>query len=140
MIKIFSKITQPTKGKIIADRQELQVYLRDASDAPTGFNKGWNTRYTTDLTEPVWFYLRGEEYSAQVDHFVETIKAGRTDTRSTFRSAVDTDLVTYAMMKDADRKIGVAARTEVVSAPRPAVTSMASTLQRRGMRDLSASA
>lgn len=82
-----------TNGKAVADRQELQIYLRDSEGLPDGLREGWNTRYTTELTEAVWFYLRGEEYSAQVDHFFQAIKAGRTDTRSTFRSAVDADLV-----------------------------------------------
>lgn len=129
-----------TNGKIVADRQELQVYLRDNSRAPAGFNKGWNTRYTTDLTEPVWFYLRGEEYSAQINHFIETIKAGQTDTRCTFRSAVETDQVTRAIVKDADRTVGAAARTEVKPAPRPIATAAARFLRRRGPHDLPASA
>ena len=34
---------------------------------PDGYQHGWNVRYTTELTEPVGFYLRGEEYSAQID-------------------------------------------------------------------------
>lgn len=92
-----------TGGKITANRQELQIYIRDHSPLPEGFNRGWNVRYTTDLTEPVWFYLRGEEYSAQIDHFIQAIKAGRLDTRSTFRSAIDTDLVTSAIIRDAHR-------------------------------------
>jgi hypothetical protein len=125
-----------TNGKIVADRQEMQVYLRDR--APDGFNKGWNSRYTTDLTDPVWFYLRGEEYSAQISHFAETIKAGRTDTSSTFRSAVDTDLVLGAMAKDADRRIGAVARTSV--APETAPSAIASLLRRPGPRNLPASA
>src|SRR5215475_1304937 len=107
-----------TNGKIVADRQEMQVYLRDR--APDGFNKGWNTRYTTDLTEPVWFYLRGEEYSAQVSHFVDAIKEGRTNTRSDFRSAVDTDLVLSAMVRDADRRTGATAMTPVMPDVQPA--------------------
>ena len=37
-------------------------------------------RYTTELTAPVWFYLRGEEYSAQIDDFVAAV-AGRGDAR-----------------------------------------------------------
>jgi scyllo-inositol 2-dehydrogenase (NADP+) len=127
-----------TNGKIVADRQEMQIYFR--AGAPEGFNKGWNTRYTTDLTEPVWFYLRGEEYSAQVSHFVETIKAGRMDTRSTFRSAVDTDLVLSAMVKDADRRIGAVARTSVMPETQPASSSIASILRRHGPRNLPASA
>jgi len=129
-----------TNGKIVADRQEMQIYLRDNSQAPDGFTKGWNTRYTTDLTEPVWFYLRGEEYSAQISHFAETIQAGRTDTRSTFRSAVDTDLVLNAITKDADRRIGAAARTAVAPDSLPEMSSMVGILRRHGARNLSASA
>lgn len=91
-------------GKIVADRQELQIYIRDTKIAPQDLNKGWNTRYTTALTQPVWYYLRGEEYSAQMDHFVQAIKSGQSETASSFRSAVDTDLVVSAMVKDTDNK------------------------------------
>jgi len=129
-----------TNGKVVADRQELQIYLRDNSKAPDGFTKGWNTRYTTDLTDPVWFYLRGEEYSAQVSHFVETIKAGGTQTRSTFRSAVETDLVLNAIAKDADRRIGAVARTAIAPDSIPPVSTMASVLRRHGAHNLPASA
>ncbi len=47
----------------------LPARHRDAD--PRRLQRGWNVRYTTELTEPVWFYLRGEEYSAQIDRFVE---------------------------------------------------------------------
>ncbi|MDP9018457.1 MAG: Gfo/Idh/MocA family oxidoreductase, partial [Candidatus Eremiobacteraeota bacterium] len=63
-----------TNGRINVDRQELQVYVRSVHSAETGFENGWNVRYTTELTKPVWFYVRGEEYSAQIDHFVQCIK------------------------------------------------------------------
>ncbi len=100
--KMSTKLTiWGTNGKIAADRQEVQIYLRDAPDIATGLKQGWNTRYTTDLTEEVWFYLRGEEYSAQIDHFVQCIKAGAHDTRSSFRSAADSDLVAAMMIQDA---------------------------------------
>jgi len=129
-----------TNGKIVADRQEMKVYLRDASKAPDSFNKGWNTRYTTDLTDPVWFYLRGEEYSAQVDHFVEAVKTGLMDTRSTMRSAVDTDLVLSAMAKDANRRVGAATQTAVMPGSPRSTSSMANVLRRLGTRNLPASA
>ena len=69
-----------TGGRIFADRQECQVYLRDGASLPEGYAQGWNVRYTTELTEPVWFYLRGEEYSAQIERFVARVaaRAGRT--------------------------------------------------------------
>jgi scyllo-inositol 2-dehydrogenase (NADP+) len=81
-----------TKGKIVADRQELKLYLR----AGCGFERyeeGWNTRYITDLQKPVSFYLRGEEYSAQIDAFVEAIQSGNMDHENSFASACEADRV-----------------------------------------------
>jgi scyllo-inositol 2-dehydrogenase (NADP+) len=90
-----------TNGRINVDRQEIQIYLRTLPPAPaSGFVKGWNVRYTTELTSPVWFYVRGEEYSAQIDHFVQTIKSGGT-TISSFRSASDASIVAAMMREDA---------------------------------------
>lgn len=101
--KMATRITiWGANGKISVDRQELQIYLRNNEFVPDELRKGWNTRYTTDLTDPVWFYLRGEEYSAQLHHFIDAIKTNRLDTRSTFRSAVETDLVISAMVRDSE--------------------------------------
>ncbi|MGK2913614.1 MAG: Gfo/Idh/MocA family protein [Porticoccaceae bacterium] len=89
-----------TNGKIIADRQECQVYLRDArpdAELPVG----WSIRYTTELTEPVRYYMRGEEYSSQIDYFVEGIRVGRQDNISSFASALETDQVLDMLERDA---------------------------------------
>jgi predicted dehydrogenase len=96
-------------GRMNVNRQEIQTYIRDLSSATQGLEKGWNFRYTTDLTEPVWYYLRGEEYSAQIDHFVAAIKSGNPVTRSTFRTAVDADLAADAMVRNAGEKNGITA-------------------------------
>lgn len=93
-----------TNGRICADRQECQVYLRDAPEALSNYQKGWNVRYTTDLTEPVWFYLRGEEYSAQLDYFVKCIEQHNAKGNiNSFASAVETDRVISMMIADAER-------------------------------------
>ena len=63
-----------TEGRINADRQEVQIYYRGDNAEQLKLTRGWNVRYTTELTEDVWFYLRGEEYSAQMDHFFQQIK------------------------------------------------------------------
>lgn len=89
-------------GRIVADRQELYVYLRREDPAVPKLEKGWNVIRTMDVTEPVWFYLRGEEYSAQIGHFVDAISTGQAMTRSTFRSATETQLVIDAMLRDAE--------------------------------------
>ena len=87
-----------TNGRLTADRQECQIYLREPHAALPGAPKGWTIRYTTDLTEEVWYYLRGEEYSAQIDYFARSIEAGRTNGQNTFRSALDADRVVSMIM------------------------------------------
>ena len=82
-----------TNGRVTADRQECQVYLREPHAALPDAGKGWTVRYTTDLTEAVWFYLRGEEYSSQIDYFVRSIEMRRLDGENSFRSALDADRV-----------------------------------------------
>jgi scyllo-inositol 2-dehydrogenase (NADP+) len=90
--KMFTKITVwGSNGRLSADRQECQIYLRSGHPNLADTATGWTVRYTTDLTPEVWFYLRGEEYSAQLDYFVESIKRGRVDGRNSFRSALATD-------------------------------------------------
>jgi len=58
-----------------------------------GYEEGWTTRYITDLQKPVDFYLRGEEYSAQIDAFVRAIEAGDMVHENSFASAYETDRV-----------------------------------------------
>jgi predicted dehydrogenase len=89
-----------TNGKVSADRQEIQVYLRDSVHERPELVRGWNVLYTTELTDPVWFYLRGEEYSAQIDHFIQSVKRRDKNTLCTFRAAAEVDLVAAMMLKD----------------------------------------
>ncbi len=102
--KMTTKITLwGTHGRIYADRQEVQVYLRDSAPVPEGYRVGWNVRYTTDLTEAPWFYLRGEEYSAQLDAFVQRVSAGALQGDNDFASATLTDRVIAAISADAEQ-------------------------------------
>jgi predicted dehydrogenase len=81
-----------TNGRINADRQECQVYLRAPVEGLPELGKGWTVRYTTELTEDPWFYLRGEEYSHQIDAFLCAVRDGRTRAEENdFRSAAVTD-------------------------------------------------
>ena len=87
------------KGRMRIDRQEIQIYLSEPGDSK--FRRGWNTLYATELTKPVWFYLRGEEYSAQIDHFVGCIKDRSKPVVSSFATALQTDIVLHNMIRDA---------------------------------------
>ena len=79
-----------TRGKIISDANELKVFFKDPK-LPSGYSKGWNVKYVTELTEQVDFFLRGEEYSAQIDYFINTCLGKVPNTINTFHSAWLTD-------------------------------------------------
>jgi predicted dehydrogenase len=79
-----------TEGKIISDSSELKVYFKD-ENCPSGYRKGWNVKYVTDLAQQVDFYLRGEEYSAQIDYFVKAVMGKVPNSINTFNSALLTD-------------------------------------------------
>lgn len=78
-------------GKIFADRQEVQVFLTGNAPIPDGYREGWTVNYITDLTPPVSFYLRGEEYSAQMESFGRAIRGVDTQASNDFTSAAETD-------------------------------------------------
>lgn len=113
--KMTTRITiWGTAGRIFADRQECQAYLRGTAPIPAGYEEGWNVRYTTDLTEPVWFYLRGEEYSSQIESFVSQVQAGTPDDLNSFAAAAPTDRTIGLMV--ADSQVG-ASTTAGAAAP-----------------------
>lgn len=91
-------------GRIFADRQEIRVYLREGAEAPADYRTGWNVRYTTELTPAVSFYLRGEEYTAQLESFVGAVSAGeRTARENSFSSAAATDGILEEILRDSRR-------------------------------------
>ncbi len=81
-----------TKGKIICDANELKAFYK-SNECPAGYEKGWNIKYLTEFTEPVDFYLRGEEYSSQMDYFIKAVDGKVANSVNTFQSAWDTDKV-----------------------------------------------
>ncbi len=93
-----------THGKISADRQEIQVFLREGAQPPSGYSRGWNVRYTTELMPAPYFYVRGEEYSDQIDAFVRRIQTGSVKGENDFRSATRTDMTIAAIRADAARE------------------------------------
>ncbi|MBW4025339.1 MAG: Gfo/Idh/MocA family oxidoreductase [Proteobacteria bacterium] len=112
-----------TNGRLTVDRQETQLYVRDPSVASIPLKAGWTMSYTTGLSENQAFYLRGEEYSAQIDHFVRAIASGDTDTVSTFATAVATDRVAAMMKRDAAGLPEPAAASGLVASGSAAVSS-----------------
>lgn len=87
-LKMSNKIiVWGSKGKIVADRQECRIFLQNR-DEENNLNKGWNIINTTDLTRPVNYFLRGEEYTAQFDHFFSCVALKSMNNISPFNSAL----------------------------------------------------
>lgn len=117
--KMTTKVTLwGDAGRITVDRQECQVYLRDTATLPAGYEHGWNVRYTTELTQPTWFYLRGEEYSSELDYFISSVNGGEGNLishQNSFASATEADKVIDMLIRDTTKP---AATSQPIAAPR----------------------
>lgn len=91
--KMSTSITvQGKKGKIICDATEIKIYLKVA--CPTErLEKGWTIKHITDFALPVDYYLRGEEYSAQIDYFINNLIRKENGKYNTFDQGLFTDKV-----------------------------------------------
>jgi predicted dehydrogenase len=83
-------------GKLVVDTTEVKVYFKNDPKLK-GYEKGWNIKGINLLTSPVDFYLRGEEYSAQMDYFIRSINGEASNSINTFESAFQTDKVIAKM-------------------------------------------
>ena len=87
-------------GKLEADATTLKIYVKE--DKPKyGLNKGWNFKYITDVTPLVDFNLRGEEYTAETQAFINSIVTGKVDERNSFETALQTHYIITRMEEDA---------------------------------------
>jgi len=95
-----SLMIQGKKGKIVCDATEIKIYLKEANKSEN-LDKGWNIRYITDFALPVDFYLRGEEYSAQMDHFIRCVAEKKPVEYNTFEQGMYTDKVIEMIKENA---------------------------------------
>jgi len=101
--KMSTSITiQGTKGKIICDATEIKIYLKEANHKEK-LDKGWNIKYITEFAIPVDYYLRGEEYSAQIDYFINNVEKKTLGAYNTFEQAYYTDKVIEMILKNSKK-------------------------------------
>jgi predicted dehydrogenase len=81
-----------TNGKMIVDATELKIYFKQ-DPVLKGYEKGWNIKPISVLTDQVDFYLRGEEYSSQMDYFIKSVHENLPNSINTFETAHKTDEV-----------------------------------------------
>jgi predicted dehydrogenase len=101
--KMSTSLTvEGVNGKIICDATEVKIYLKEPAKSES-LGKGWTIKYITDFAIPVNFYLRGEEYSAQIDYFVDNVKNKKQSQYNTFEQALYTDSVIEMIIENAKK-------------------------------------
>lgn len=79
-------------GELTANKQEIKLNLSHANEI-LGFSAGEHEIYVTDLDTDVGYYLRGEDFSLQMQAFSDTLNGIDTPTQSLIDSAIVTDRI-----------------------------------------------
>jgi scyllo-inositol 2-dehydrogenase (NADP+) len=94
------------KGRITADQHAYKVFRN--TPAEHGQAGAWNTVYITDIAQPVRMYVRGNEFTRQLDYFIESVILKRSETISDIVSAMEVDEVIEKIRREA----GLTARVQ----------------------------
>jgi predicted dehydrogenase len=89
-------------GRILADQHSLKIFLNQPNERHN-FQKGWNTLYITDVFKPVPFYVRGNEFTRQLYHFVDCIQGRESVNRCSFSEGAATLEVIEGIFNDFER-------------------------------------
>lgn len=81
-----------TEGKIIVDASEIKVFLKNEREIKN-YSKGWNIKSLNQLCISPSYYLRGEEYTLQMETFIESVSTKLPSGINAFSEAIKTDQV-----------------------------------------------
>jgi len=99
--KMSTSLTiQGKMGKIFCDATEIRIFMKEDNQKEK-LEKGWTTKYITEFALPVNFYLRGEEYSAQIDYFVDNVLNKKQGSYNTFEQGLHTNKVIEMILDNA---------------------------------------
>jgi predicted dehydrogenase len=90
-----------SKGKIQADQHSMKIYLKEPNEE-YHLRKGWNTWYITDIFRPVPYYVRGNEFTRQLYHFVDCIVNNTGQNLCSFEEGAKTLKVVESIFADAE--------------------------------------
>jgi len=91
-----------TGGRILADQHALKIFL-NADNPSLKLKKGWNTLYITDVFRPVPFYVRGNEFTRQLYHFIDCIQKRTKVNECSFADGLKTIQVIEAIYNDFEK-------------------------------------
>lgn len=90
-------------GKIIADLHSYKVFFSYAPNLD-GFTQGWNQRSYTVFATPVRFFVRGFEFTRQLDYFIDCIVEGKPCRISSFEDGFTTDTMLEKIRTDGESR------------------------------------
>ncbi len=96
-LEVFGK-----EGKMLVDQHDVKIFMKTA-DPKNKLQQGWNTIYITDVFENVPFYLRGNEFTSQLNNFVECIKNKNNNNLCPFSEATQTQKILCMIRDDSKR-------------------------------------
>lgn len=88
-----------TQGKLLVDQHGMKIFMNE-DDKNSGYRKGWNSVYITDVFTPVPFYVRGNEFTRQLYHFADSILKKEKGDICTFRDAGKTQEIIHWIFSD----------------------------------------
>lgn len=86
-------------GRILADQHSLKIFMNKRNEK-FDLMQGWNTLYITDVFKPVPFYVRGNEFTSQLYHFIDCIHNSAKTNKCSFIDGVNTLDVIESIFKD----------------------------------------
>lgn len=89
-------------GRILADQHSLKIFMNRESEE-YDLRQGWNTLYITDIFKPVPFYVRGNEFTSQLYHFIDCIQGKAKENNCTFSDGVATLEIIENIFNDFDQ-------------------------------------
>jgi predicted dehydrogenase len=92
-----------TQGKIIADFYTYKVFLQGTPQIDE-YSEGWNEGYLADIAEPVRFYVRGFQFTRQLDYFIDCIRSQKACERCSFEEGLSTDVIMHQIRTDGETR------------------------------------
>ena len=86
-------------GRILADQHSLKIFMNIPNEK-YNLVQGWNTLYITDVFKSVPFYVRGNEFTSQLYHFIDCIQGKEKTNRCSFADGVNTLDVIESIFND----------------------------------------
>jgi predicted dehydrogenase len=89
-------------GRILADQHSIKVFLNKKNDH-YNLRQGWSTLNITDIFKPVPFYVRGNEFTRQLYHFIDCIQNKDIKSQCSFADGANVLDVIDGIFKDYDQ-------------------------------------